>query len=91
MRDHLERIQPTVFECDTMFGSSLKGYKLYIPVYFSNITAKWEVGGLLFLSTETKDNLEKGLNFFKQSLPYKIDPSKMIFFCDKDFEYIEVS
>ena len=91
MREHLQRIQPTVFQCDTTFGTSVEGYKLYIPVYHSNITARWEVSGLLFLSTETKKNIEAGLNYFKESMPYPVDPSKLIFFCDKDFEYIDVS
>ena len=79
-----------MFQCETSFGTSTEGYKLYIPVYYSNITAKRETAALLFLSTETKKNIEIGLEFFKQSLPYQVDPKKLIFFCDKDFEYIEV-
>ena len=91
MRDHLQRIKPHVFQCDTTFGTSSEGYKLFIPVYYSNITAKWEIVGLLFLSTETKKNIEVGLQYFKQSLPYSLNLPKLIFFCDKDFEYIDVS
>ena len=91
MRQHLDRIKPFMFQCDTTFGTSIEGYKLYIPVYYSNITARWEISGLLFMSTETKKNIETGLNYFKESLPYAIDCAKMIFFCDKDFEYIDVS
>ena len=36
----------------------MEGYKLYIPLYYSNFTSKWEVSGLLFLSTETKEKVE---------------------------------
>jgi hypothetical protein len=49
------------------------------------------VSGLLFLSTETREKVDAGIRFFKQSLPYKIDGgSKFIFFTDKDFDYITV-
>ena len=53
---------------------------------------KWEVAGLLFLSTETKDKVETGLQYFKSSLPYSIVDgfTKFIFFADKDFDYIDV-
>ena len=91
MLDHLIKCEPLVFQCDTTFGTSTEGYKLYVPVYYSNITAKWEIAALLFMSTETKKNIETGINYFKSSLPYNFEPSKMIFFCDKDFEYIDVS
>jgi hypothetical protein len=71
--------------------NQVEGYKLYIPVYYSNFTGKWEVSGLLFLSTETREKVDAGIRFFKQSLPYKIDGgSKFIFFTDKDFDYITV-
>ena len=49
------------------------------------------MSGLLFLSTETREKVDAGIKFFKQSLPYKTDGgSKFIFFTDKDFDYISV-
>ena len=64
-----------------------------MPVFHSIFTNKWEVAGLLFLSTETKEKVEDGLKFFKKSLPYKVvdGVTKFIFFPDKDFDYIQVS
>ena len=91
MRSQLASSSPRLFECDTTFGTQLEGYKLYIPLYYSNFTGKWEVSGLLFLSTETKEKVESGLQFFKQSLPYRIESGgRFIFFTDKDFDYINV-
>ena len=48
---------------------------------------------MLFLSTETKEKVEHGLKFFKDSLPYNIGDGtkKFIFYNDKDFDYIEVN
>ena len=43
----------------------------------------------MFLATETKENIEVGLPFFKDSIDYT-SPSKLIFFVDKDFDYISV-
>ena len=91
MREHQQKMEPNLFECDTTFGTSLEGYKLYIPVYYSNITAMWEISGLLFLSTETKKHIETGLSYFHDTMPFSFDPAKMIFFCDKDFECIDIS
>ena len=93
MKKQLIKIKPQVFECDTTFGTQAEGYKLYVPVFHSNITNRWEVAGLLFLSTETKEKVEHGLKFFKDSLPYNIGDGtkKFIFFADKDFDYIEVN
>ena len=93
MKSMLSRCKPLVFECDTTFGTQSEGYKLFIPLFHSNISSKWEVGGLLFLSTETKEKVEIGIEFFKSSLPYRIDDgvTKFIFFTDKDFDYIQVN
>ena len=93
MKDQLKQTKPLVFECDTTFGTQAEGYKLYVPVFHSKFTNKWEVAGLLFLSTETKEKVEDGLNFFKESLPYNVvdGVTKFIFFTDKDFDYIQVS
>ena len=43
----------------------------------------------MFLATETKENIEVGLQFFKDSIDYT-SPSKLILFVDKDFDYINV-
>ena len=93
MKNQLSRTKPQVFECDTTFGTQAEGYKLYIPVFHSKFSDKWEVAGLLFLSTETKEKVEDGIKFFKESLPYRIvdGVNKFIFFTDKDFDYIEVN
>ena len=71
----------------------MEGYKLYIPMFHSNHTDKWEVAGIMFLSTETKEKVNEGVKFFKASLLYKIEEgvTKFIFFTDKEFDYIEVS
>jgi hypothetical protein len=69
----------------------VEGYKLYIPLYYSNFTSKWEVSGLLFLSTETKEKVEAGIRFFRDTLPYRIEGGgRFIFFTDKDFDYLSV-
>ena len=48
MRKQLTESKPFVFECDTTFGTQAEGYKLYIPVYYSNFT----VSGLLFFTSQ---------------------------------------
>ena len=64
---------------------------MYIPIFHSNLTDMWEVAGLLFLSTETREKVQTGIEFFKASLPYVVsDSSQFIFFADKDFDYIDV-
>ena len=91
MKNQLSRSAPRLFECDTTFGTQVEGYKLYIPLFYSNFTGKWEVSGLLFLTTETREKVDEGIRFFKQSLPYQTDgPGRFIFFTDKDFDYISV-
>ena len=52
----------------------------------------WEVAGLLFLITETKDKVEKGMRFFSESLLSAgcMGDVPLIFFLDKDFDYINV-
>ena len=81
MKDMVARVKPTVFQNDTTFGTNCQGYKLFIPVYHNNITNKSEFSGLLFLITETKGNIETGLQFFKDSVDYT--RQKLIFFVDK--------
>ena len=92
MKNQLLQTNPLVFECDTTFGTLAEGYKLYLPAFHSKFTNKWEIGGLLFLSTETKEKVEVGLKYFKESLPYQVvdGVTKFIFFMDKDFDYIQV-
>ena len=53
----------------------------------------WEVAGLLFLSTETKEKVETGIAFFREGLiSAGVDvENPLIFFLDKDFDYIDVS
>ena len=66
-----------------------ENYKVFIPLFKSKVTGKFEKAGILFLQTETKKNVSLGLKFFKQSLPYtENDVGKYFFFLDKDFEYI---
>ena len=52
----------------------------------------WEVAGLLFLVSETKDMVEKGMGFFSESLLLSgcLGGAPLIFFLDKDFDYINV-
>ena len=93
MKVQLMQTKPQVFECDTTFGTQVEGYKLYIPVFHSKFTNKWGVASLLFLSTETKEKVEEGVKYFKESLPYRVVDgySKFIFFTNKDFDYLQVS
>ena len=70
MRETIAKVKPCVFECDTTFNTQVEGFKLYIKVFHSNESDMWEVAGLLFLSSETKAKVEKGLGYFKMSLPY---------------------
>ena len=90
-RKHLTKCKPKVFQSDTTFGTQAEKFKLYIMTYLSPFTGMWEVAQLIFLSCETKANVTKGLDFFKNSLPFAISPTeRFIFFTDKDFDYIEV-
>ena len=95
-KDMVERINsesPRLFQCDTTFGTSKQHYKLYTIIYHSNVTDKWEIAALIFLSTEVKEKVETGLNFFRESLSVcgvNISGS-LIFYCDKDWDYITVN
>ena len=60
MRKHVALCKPRTFECDTTFGTKSQGSKLHIQCYHSNHTDMWEVAGLLFLSSETKEKVETG-------------------------------
>ena len=92
MLDHLGKCKPILFQADTSFGTQAEGYKLYIMVYFSNYTAKWEVANLTLMFTETKNNVKTAIDYLKHSLPYTVNPgTKFIFLTDKDFDYIQVS
>ena len=44
---------------------------LTLPGIHVGLTVKWEVAGIMFLSTETKEKVNKGAKFFKASLPKK--------------------
>ena len=90
MKKKLIRNKPQLFESDTTFGTQVEGYKLWCPIYHDKFTDKWEVSGIVFLATETGDNVEAGMRFFKQSLSYGTSVTKWIFFVDKDFDYINV-
>ena len=60
-------------------------------VYYSNHTGKWEVANLTLMATETEENVKTAVEYFKACLPYTISPgTKVIFFTDKDFNYIKV-
>ena len=49
-----------------------------IPTYLNTANNQTEFAGLLFLATETKENIEVGLQFFKDSIDYT-SASKLIF------------
>ena len=69
-------------------GTQKEGYKLHIPIYHSNTTDMWEVSGLLFISSETKDKVEVGMQFYRNALISAgciLTTSPLIFFLDKDF------
>ena len=70
MKESMARIKPTVFQSDTTFSTNREGYKLMIPTYHNTVNNKTEFAGLLFLATETKDNIEVGLQFFKDTIDY---------------------
>ena len=78
MKESMARIKPTVFQSDTTFSTNREGYKLMIPTYHNTVNNKTEFAGLLFLATETKENIEVGLQFFKDSIDYT-SASKLIF------------
>ena len=91
MKKHLKKCTPHLFQADTTFGTQTEGYKLYCLVYHSQFTGMWEVASLILLATETKKNVQAGLEFFKASLPYNLLVNQCwIFFTDKDFDYIDV-
>ena len=71
-----------------------EGYKLHVVIYHSNTTDMWEVAGLLFISSETKEKVETGYAFFRDSLvSHGLNTGgegPLIFYLDKDFDYISV-
>lgn len=102
MKDDILRTKPHIWQTDTTFGTnrylsfidlfniltSREGYKLYVPLYKSAVTGRYEAGGYLFLATENQELVCKyiivlrlvsyflamfrGLQFFKQSLNYTV-------------------
>ena len=66
--DALNMMKPTVLQSDTTFQTNSQSYKLLIPVYHNTFTNKSEFAGLLFLATETRENIESGLRFVKDTL-----------------------
>ena len=89
MKEAVTATKPRTFEVDTTFGTCEENYEVFIPVFKSKVTGKFEKAGILLLQTEVKENVSLGLKFFKQSLPYtENDVGKFFFYLDKDFEYI---
>ena len=81
-----------IYKSKIVSGTSTQGYKLHRWIYHSNTTDKWEIAGLLFLSSEVKEKVEVGMAFLKHSLTLlglNVEGS-LIFFLDKDFDYISV-
>ena len=56
------------------------------------MTGRFQATGLLFLATENRENVQQGLDFFKQFLGYSQEDLdvRFHFLVDKDFDYIEV-
>ena len=75
-----------------MASTQKEGYKLHIPIYHSNTTNMWEVSGLLFISSETKQKVELGMKFYRDALISAgcISSTPLIMFLDKDYDYINV-
>ena len=88
--NRLETFNMTIFK--QFFFYFREGYKVYIPLHKSAVTGRFQVSGLLFLATENRDNVLKGLTFFKKSLTYSPEDLgvRFHFLVDKDFDYIEV-
>ena len=67
---------------------------MHIVIYHSNTTDMWEVAGLLFLSSETKEKVESGFSFFHSSLVSSGlntgEVAPLIFYLNKEFYYISV-
>ena len=92
MKEQLSKTKPHIFETDTTFNTQSEGYKLFVPVYKCHETDRWEIAGLLFLASETRENIVAGLTFFRDSLYFADnDFSRFVFITDKDFDYIDVS
>ena len=89
MKAHLSEVRPNTYEMDTTFSTNKENFKMWVPVYKSFNTDKWEIAGFLFLESETLPVVEEGIKMFKESLPYTLP--QLYFFTDKDFEYIHVS
>ena len=81
-----------IYSLGNYFLNLREGYKVYIPLHKSAVTGRFQVSGLLFLATENRDNVQKGLTFFKKSLTYTPEDLEVRFhfLVDKDFDYIEV-
>ena len=69
MKNQLLQTNPLVFECDTTFGTLAEGYKLYLPAFHSKFTNKWEIGGLLFLSTREQGEGWGGIEILQGESP----------------------
>ena len=67
------------FQDDTAFGTQEEGFKLNIPIYFSKSTGKWEVAGLIWIASETHENVKVGIQYFRNSIPYTLPYGKFIF------------
>ena len=89
MKKALSVTKPQVFQCDTTFSTNRQGYKLFTEVYHNPVTDKSEIAGLLFLATEVRETVEIGLKFVRDALNYTAT-NKLIFFVDKDMDYIEL-
>ena len=88
----IKKENPRLYQSDTTFGTSKEGYKLHVLIYHSNVTDMWEIGGLNLFSAETKEKVQLGFQFFRDSLlQLKLNMNSLIFFTDKDFDYISVS
>ena len=51
----------------------------------------WEIAAIILLSSETKEKVQTGLTFFRDSLiQFRLQTESLLFFADKDFDYISV-
>ena len=78
MKSQISRVKPSVFQSDTTFNKNKEGYKLLIPVFQDTVIGKSGHAGLLFLATETHDNIKIGLNYVKNAINYV--PSERLIF-----------
>ena len=67
MLAEIQQCLPCLLKCNIMFVPMNEYYKLWIACYLSPYTDHWEISALIFLAMETKEYIQKGIKFSKDT------------------------